>query len=353
MKVGLNLGLVGLLCLLWLVVARSAELDSTEPDIRSLRISNPRIKSSFMFFSRALSNSEKENLLKLSSSSEYARSFIPKGAGFVYSLQMAIYTLSESWYVPNSLFYMYTDEDSKCGKNIIKVVDCLYIASKESLKLLKLTRQRCFFHDENYQLKIFPRAIGEKLKEYCDKFNSTELRFARMADFIYLLKMILRKSSIHNSKILKLSKLVWKIIKSPSFEKIHFDKSLSTLQLTPESPSKVSKKEASLVRKISDLLRHVDNTLIEKVKILPFWIIVTIEEYIAILVETQAIVERIWSPMSSRVASNLRKLKKCNASKKKSCISSSDSKSYKKTGEEKFISKVKEVTKQIRSSIED
>ncbi|OII74807.1 uncharacterized protein cubi_00360 [Cryptosporidium ubiquitum] len=351
MNVRLILTFSTFLGILWLDLVFSSAATRKKLGAGNLRISDPELEQSFDFFTKTLSNSEKENLIKLNSSSEYARSTVPKGAGYDYTVQTAIYTLSESLYISPNLFNMKIISDHCSKKNIFEVVDCLYSVSKKTLKLLKLVRQRCFHHTENSHLNIFPRQVALKLKLYCDEFKRIEIRYARLSDFIYLLKMILKKSKIHNSNLLKLSKLVWKIIKSPSFKKIKFVKDLSSQAVSPKPKIQPSKKEAATISKISTLLRHIDNTLLEKVKILPFWITKSSEEYSVILIETEAIVDKIWSPMKKNIVSNLKSLNQCTSVKKKSYCPSNSPK-YKLSKDEKFIQNIKKVSEQIRSDIE-
>ncbi|KAH8584870.1 uncharacterized protein ELE39_000821 [Cryptosporidium sp. chipmunk genotype I] len=352
MKVRLILAFKLFLEILWLALASNLNTDLQKLDARNLWISDPELEQTYNFFTKTLSNSEKENLIKLNSSSEYARSTIPKGAGYDFTVQMAIYTLSESLYISPELFKVNITPDSiSTKKDIFEIANCLHSTSRSTLKVLKLIRQRCFYHNENSQLHIFPKQVARKLELYCNEFKKIEVRYARLSDFIYLLKMILKKSKIHNSNLFKLSKLVWNIIKSSSFKNIKFSKDLSAPISSPKPDIKLSKKEAATISKISVLLRHIDNTLLEKVRILPFWIFKASDEYSAILIETESITERIWPPMKERVALDLKKLKKCTYLKKASCCSRRSSK-VKLSKNEKFIQNVQAVAKQIRSSIE-
>ncbi|KAJ1606558.1 signal peptide-containing protein [Cryptosporidium canis] len=339
--------------LLWFGSVSSSSTGRKEPDVKKLLISDVELGQTFDFFTKTLSNSEKENLIKLNSASEYARSMIPKGASYDFTVQVAIYTLSESKYIQPSLFYVQTVPDDECSKkDIFEVANCLYLTGKKTLKLLKLVRQRCFYHTENSQLNIFPRQVAQRLELYCSQFSDIEGRYAKLFDFIYLIKMILQKSKIHNSNLYQLSKIIWKIIKSKSFKKIRFSKDLS-LQTASEKPeTKHSKSKANTILKISSLLRHIDNTLPEKVKILPFWIMKTAEEYSAILKDTQNIAEKIWSPLKKDTQANMKSLQECTTKKSTSCTPSPSSKSYKLSKSEKFIGNVQAVTKQIRSDIE-
>lgn len=337
--------------ILFFALASALDLDLNKSDIVNLRISSQQLEQTYNFFTKKLSNSEKENLIKLNSSSEYARSTIPKGAGYDFTVQMAIYTLSESLYINRKYFKVDLISDSKKNKDIFEIANCLYSTSRSTLKTLKLVKQRCFHHSESSQLNIFPKKVAKKLELYCNKFKKIEVRYARLSDFIYLLKMILKKSKIHNSNLLELSKLIWGIIKSPSFKKIKFSKDLSA-PISSQNPAiKPSKKEAATISKISFLLRHIDNTLLEKIKILPFWIFKVSDEFSIILIESQSIANRIWSPLEEQIESNLKKLRKCTSSKRQSCCSHK-SKKYKLSRDEKFIKNVRDVANQIRSDIE-
>ncbi|KAK9174562.1 hypothetical protein CmeUKMEL1_01510 [Cryptosporidium meleagridis] len=351
MKVRLILAFKLFFGILSLASASALDSDLQKSDTVNLRISSEQLEQTYNFFTKKLSNSEKENLIKLNSSSEYARSVIPKGAGYDFTVQMAIYTLSESLYIKNDYFKVNVNSDSTKNKDIFEIANCLYSTSRSTLKLLKLIRQRCFHHSENSQLNIFPKKVAKKLKLYCDEFKRIEVRFARLSDFIYLLKMILKKSKIHNSNLLKLSKLIWGIIKSPSFKKIKFTKDLSASISSQNLATKPTKKEAATISKISSLLRHIDNTLLEKVKFLPFWIFKVSDEYSIILIESQSIANRIWSPLEEQIESNLKKLEKCTSSKRQSCCSRK-TKKYKMYRDEKFIKNVRDVAIRIRSEIE-
>lgn len=345
-----------LLALTWLhhalclTTGQEGQSDEANPDPDS------KLSSiAYLFFTGTLSNSEKENLLKINSSSEYARSAIPEGTGYDFTIQVAIFTLSESLYITPKLFCMDPpDDDRKFKADVLDIANCLYLTSKKTMKLLKLVRQRCFHHTENSQLNIFPKKVAEQLEFYCSEYAKIEERFAKLLDFIYLLKMILRKAKIHNANLYHLSKLIWKITKSRSFSEIKFTKDLS-LPETPSKPkAKMSKKKAAVVSKISTLLKRIDNTLQEKVRGLPFWISRAYEEYNAILFETLPIVEKIWSPMKKNIESNIKSLKKCTASKSNnsSCCIQRSRKKYKLTKEQKLVAVVKEIAKQIRSDIE-
>lgn len=321
------------------------------------RLSDPDYKpdnGAYNFFMSALSNSERKKLLKISSSSEYVRNIIPKGAGYDFTVQVALYTLSESLYISPNLLYMKPLVGKKDSSlDLFEVGNCIYMVSKKTLKLLKLVRQRCFHHAESSQLKIFPKKVSKRLELYCNNYKNIEERYAKLSDFIYLIKLILNKTKIHNNCILKLSKRVWKIIKSRSFSKIKLSKDF-LLQKNPPSPgAKLSKRKNAIVSEISALLMHIDNTLPEKVRILPFWISKTFEEFVSIMTETQEIVESIWSPMKKDIGSGLNTLKKCVSSKTcRSCCLQKSYKRYKLSKDLKIITNVQTITKQILSDIE-
>ncbi|KAK6587596.1 hypothetical protein RS030_91514 [Cryptosporidium xiaoi] len=310
-------------------------------------LSDPSLESDFFFFAASLSNSEKRNFLLLTSSQEQIFRRVPKGANLDYAIQLAIFALAEGRFVsPKLLTFKISENGKEIKGSMFKVLDCLYSSSKKTLKLIKLIRQRCFFHDENIELGIFPEKISEIVKEKCTEFRKIEYKYARLMDFVYLMRMIVYKSESHNSSLIKLSKIILSIIKSPSFKNIKFSKDISLVPSVTDE--KINSKDRSKINKISKFVGFIDNTLSSKIKILPYWIEKTINEYNMILVDSIERVKDIWPPFIKSINSDIKRVNNCIRFKKSEIPKRSSSFSPK--GEELFR-QVKEISKQIRKDL--
>ncbi|KAH8742103.1 hypothetical protein FG386_003430 [Cryptosporidium ryanae] len=310
-------------------------------------LSDPSLETDFFFFSSSLSNSEKKNFLLLTSSQEQVFRRVPQIANLDYAIQLAIFALAEGKFVsPRFLTFKISNNKKEVTGNMFKVLDCLYSSSNKTLKLIKLIRQRCFFHNENIELGIIPEKISEIIIERCNEFRNIEYRYARLMDFVYLMRMIVHKSESHNSSLVNLSKIIWSTLKSPKFKNVKFSKDIFLVSSVPEKS--LNSKDRSKVSKISKFIGYIDNTLLSKIKILPFWIKKTINEYNMILTSSVEYVKDIWPPFISGINSDIRRVNNCIQLKKSQTPNKHGSFSPK--GEELFR-EMKEISKQIIKDI--